>query len=211
MSKPTTTASGSSPSESRTASSTKPLSSVISAHSSVKGSPKAIREWLMSSRRDFPASRSAQPVVETVKVMKETYGPSPWNVFASSHPGSPSWRMFQGFSRGPIPTGQLYSGTWPKAGSIVDGYAFRHMWSVPRKSVKGSGFWYRPTARDWKGYTRREGESLCNQLKALFPESSGKPCPEFISQVMGWPTGWSGLKPLETAKFQRWLRLHGKS
>lgn len=29
--------------------------------------------------------------------------------------------------------------------------------------------------------------------------------------LMGWPIGWTALEPLETAKFQRWLRSHGKA
>lgn len=35
-------------------------------------------------------------------------------------------------------------------------------------------------------------------------------CPELAEWVMGWPIGWTALKPLETAKFQQWLLLHGK-
>ena len=27
--------------------------------------------------------------------------------------------------------------------------------------------------------------------------------------VMGWPMGWTELQPLETDKFQEWLRQHG--
>ena len=35
-------------------------------------------------------------------------------------------------------------------------------------------------------------------------------CPELPEWVMGWPIGWTELKPLETVRFQRWLLLHGK-
>jgi hypothetical protein len=35
-------------------------------------------------------------------------------------------------------------------------------------------------------------------------------CPELPEWVMGWPIGWTELKPLETDKFQQWLLLHGK-
>ncbi len=104
----------------------------------------------------------------------------------------------------------VFSETWPKSGMVVDMQFFHLGWQVPRKLVKESGFFFRPTARDWKGYTKREGKSLCNQLKNIFPETSGKPHPEFIEKVMGWPIGWSELKPLEMEKFQQWLDSHGK-
>jgi len=33
--------------------------------------------------------------------------------------------------------------------------------------------------------------------------------PTWVEWLMGWPLGWSDLKPLETDKFQQWLRQHG--
>jgi hypothetical protein len=35
--------------------------------------------------------------------------------------------------------------------------------------------------------------------------------PEFEELVMGWPVTWTAPMPLETARFQAWLRSHGKS
>jgi len=35
-------------------------------------------------------------------------------------------------------------------------------------------------------------------------------CPELPEWVMGWPIGWTDLKPLETDRFHQWLLLHGK-
>jgi hypothetical protein len=35
--------------------------------------------------------------------------------------------------------------------------------------------------------------------------------PMWVEWLMGWPLGWTDLKPLETDKFQRWLDEHGKS
>ena len=35
--------------------------------------------------------------------------------------------------------------------------------------------------------------------------------PTWVEWLMGWPVGWTDLKPLETAKFQAWLRSHGIS
>ena len=35
--------------------------------------------------------------------------------------------------------------------------------------------------------------------------------PPWVEWLMGWPEGWTDLKPLETDKFQKWLDAHGKS
>jgi hypothetical protein len=35
--------------------------------------------------------------------------------------------------------------------------------------------------------------------------------PVWVEWLMGWPLGWTDLKPLEMGKFQRWLDLHGMS
>jgi len=36
-------------------------------------------------------------------------------------------------------------------------------------------------------------------------------CPELPEWVMGWPIGWTELKPLEMGRFRQWLHSHGKS
>lgn len=48
------------------------------------------------------------------------------------------------------------------------------------------------------GYTMRATESRCNYLRDIFPGTSGKPHPEYYEEVMGFPTGWTELKPSET-------------
>lgn len=37
----------------------------------------------------------------------------------------------------------------------------------------------------------------------------GVPHPEFVEELMGWPIGWTDLRPLATARFRLWLRRHG--
>lgn len=32
--------------------------------------------------------------------------------------------------------------------------------------------------------------------------------PEWLESLMGWPTGWSDLKPLAMDRFRKWLHLH---
>lgn len=65
-----------------------------------------------------------------------------------------------------------------------------------------------PTARDWKGetvtanYPQGFNQSLPNQ-------AGGHLNPPWVEWLMGWPIGWTDLKPLAMAKFQRWPRSHG--
>jgi hypothetical protein len=35
--------------------------------------------------------------------------------------------------------------------------------------------------------------------------------PPWVEWLMGWPLGWTDLKPLETAKFREWQQQHGES
>jgi DNA (cytosine-5)-methyltransferase 1 len=40
-------------------------------------------------------------------------------------------------------------------------------------------------------------------------EVGGKLNPMWVEWLMGWPLGWTDLKPLETDKFRQWLNSHG--
>jgi hypothetical protein len=35
--------------------------------------------------------------------------------------------------------------------------------------------------------------------------------PEWVEWLMGWPIGWTGLKPLAMDKFHLWQQQHSKS
>ena len=102
------------------------------------------------------------------------------------------------------------SETWPAWGMTLGGDAFRLAPLVRHTCESDCSLWHTPVARDWKGYTTRSGESICNQLRAKFG-GCGYPHPEFIESLMLWPIGYSGLRPLATAKFQSWLHSHGES
>lgn len=42
-----------------------------------------------------------------------------------------------------------------------------------------------------------------------FVRAFGQPSPEVHEYLMGWPIGWSDLRPLATDKWQSWLQRHG--
>jgi hypothetical protein len=81
-----------------------------------------------------------------------------------------------------------------------------------------------PTARDHKGgyktesLIRRDGKSrafdhLPNAvLDGKGTETSGGQLnPTWVEWLMGWPLGWTDLKPLETGRFRSWQQQHGGS
>jgi DNA (cytosine-5)-methyltransferase 1 len=41
-------------------------------------------------------------------------------------------------------------------------------------------------------------------------DTSGALNPPWVEWLMGWPIGWTDLKPLAMDKFQQWQHLHGK-
>lgn len=81
--------------------------------------------------------------------------------------------------------------------------------------------WPTPRARDAQpegleaGLRRVEKYSTCGLSTAVNADPSAKKTgllnPNWTEWLMGWPIGWTGCEPLETAKFQEWLQQHGRS
>jgi hypothetical protein len=77
-----------------------------------------------------------------------------------------------------------------------------------------------PTATDYKGSPspQKVQERMAASSRGVrLPEqlarvgSVGPLNPNWVEWLMGWPIGWTDLKPLETARFQEWLQQHGIS
>lgn len=69
------------------------------------------------------------------------------------------------------------------------------------------GYLHTPTATANYSAPSMQKWPNCRAFVKVF----GQPTPESHEYLMDWPIGWSGLKPLETAKWQSWLSLHGGS
>jgi hypothetical protein len=87
---------------------------------------------------------------------------------------------------------------------------------------KGRGLWDTPCKGDAhpRAYNRNKPYHGPGQkhLQAQAYEKitphcveGGKLNPQWVEWLMGWPMGWTGLQPLETDKFQEWLRQHSPS
>ena len=70
----------------------------------------------------------------------------------------------------------------------------------------------RGTQQEWTA-KRKSGHSAQYTLNQAVRDSiqqTGKLNPVWVEWLMGWPLGWTDLKPLEMDKFQSWLQQHGE-
>ncbi len=89
----------------------------------------------------------------------------------------------------------------------------------PRPSQrKGRATWPTPVASISKGsspnaLTRRSGRSRARDRldHAVMASDHGHLNPEWVEWLMGWPIGWTDLKPLEMDRFREWQRQHSIS
>jgi hypothetical protein len=103
---------------------------------------------------------------------------------------------------------QWSSVTLPKWGMTRSGALFQHPTAERPISGTGSGLWPTPTAHNAKE-TNAPSEANRNE-PTLASRVGGHLNPMWVEWLMGWPPGWTDLKPLETAKCQSWLQQHGK-
>jgi hypothetical protein len=185
--------------------------------------------WI-SSLRDSHASLSAWPVKDSENLTPEMGGQPPSGSFARYDPDLHYWRTFQP-SLANL-THDEYSETWPRAGTMRDGVAWRLRMRVRRTSGTVSGLWptpvvsrgdyayshgkkvmklagavkfYTPVARMWKN------DVGTNRIGSLQKQAGGMLNPDWVEWLMGWPIGWTDSKPLEMGRFQLWLDCFGRS
>jgi len=97
----------------------------------------------------------------------------------------------------------LSSGTCPSWGMMQDGACWELGTSARLIKETGCGSWATPNSRDYKGIPGWKNQ------KSLPKDVGGIPNPTWIEWLMGWPVGWTDLKPLETDRFQQWQQQHG--
>jgi len=131
-----------------------------------------------------------------------------------------------------------YSETWPRAGLMLNGVCYPQPNAERRISAIESGFmlptpntlnhkdsgilgrdwggdllaasklWPTPAARDWKDANYPSEHN--RHTPPLEVHAGGKLNPMWVEWLMGWPLGWTDLKPLEMDKFQQWWQQHGE-
>lgn len=91
-----------------------------------------------------------------------------------------------------------------KTGTLRD----RLDYAAERGATK-SNTYATPQARDYRTGQTDQWEDP-ERTRNLNDQVGGQLNPTWVEWLMGWPLGWTDLKPLETDKFQRWLELHGR-
>jgi len=104
--------------------------------------------------------------------------------------------------------------TLPKWGMTVNGLLWERPMLEPITRETEFGLWATPTRCDYKGCT---GTANFQSRKKQFQDLTGGqvtgtiyPNPTTYEAMMGWPLGWTDLKPLVTDKCRSALQRHGK-
>jgi hypothetical protein len=176
-----------------------------------------VDEWILSLPVSLVSRGAEQPESNQESSTSETFGLTQSESFAKLDRNSSCWRTYQIclFTRIQI----KFSETWPRAGLIVNGAAFRLPQSVPITSGIGCGYWPTPSSRDHKGTSsaswRRDNQTpdtlpdaVARQL-GIPIDQSGVVNPIFVESLMQFPIMWTDLAPLAMHKFREWLGLHG--
>jgi DNA (cytosine-5)-methyltransferase 1 len=126
------------------------------------------------------------------------------------------------------------SGLWPTPTTPNGGRSVKHVtdWRSDRTAYHNGKkvqvdlnaavrMWPTPTATDYKGAPTGEtlqarmemtrGVRLCEEVARGQQTPRMTLNPAWVEWLMGWPIGWTDLKPLVTVKFQQWLHAHGRS
>ena len=90
-----------------------------------------------------------------------------------------------------------------KLAGFDGGTSTRRTWLTP-KCHSGGGQMERQT----KGGGLRKLE---DQISQELGRNTGALNPDWVEWLMGWPLGWTDLKPLATDRFRQWQHSHGIS
>jgi len=135
-----------------------------------------------------PASRSASPALSSAPLTTGGDGPGCVTSYARYDPGTCSWRTSQLSFETPMPSGGS-SVTFTDSGSMRDGMLSQRAPLVQHIHGDGCSLWRTPVARDYRGWTHRYSESICNQLRRLHG-GTGRPNPVWLGWLMGFPGDW---------------------
>lgn len=173
------------------------------------------QEKSMSSQVDFPV-RTFQPQerVMDLKVNDLECGQKWRASFTRYNHDSSLWKTHQCSLLGDL---DEFSETWPQWGLMQDGECWELTLQDLTTSETESGLLPTVLATDWKGGTtaarQDNGKLRFDQWRDYVKLKHGLtyPHPTHSELRMGWPQGWTDLKPLETDKFQVWRQQHGES
>ena len=137
--------------------------------------------------------------------------------FARWDQDSSSWKIAQCLL---LEDSQLYLGTWPRWGLMRDGVCLAQKPLVLNTNATECGSWGTPTtSQDFKPVRALAPSEANGTHGKILVGSIGKEHPHLIGRylkplvteyLMGWPIGWTDLKPLAMVKCQSWQQQHGE-
>ena len=207
---------------SKTGTSKKPPSSETFVTSSSPVQLKNTGDLLTWLRRDSHARTSRLSVKELEsRANTPGYGKKLPKSFASLDRNTLSWKTRQHLLTGGLET---FSETWPEWGLMLDGECYQANNLAPHTSGNESGLLRTCMASDgmaWKKTKKNDVQGTISKVLGRggtyrliyafqWKQYSITQAAAFYETMMGWPKGWTDCVPLETAKFQSWLRAHGR-
>ena len=187
--------------------------------------------WLTSLPQDFHANRFQSQEKDQEKKMLGICGQKQLNVFALYDQNTHCWKTSQGSFNQII--SEEFSETWPNQGMMQLGLCWELPTSVQTTKEKDCGYWPTPDysargARSAEGMTKGHQVNLADAVRhwatptvkgnynrkglsktsgdGLSTQVGGKLNPPWVEWLMGWPIGYTDLKPLAMDKFlSQWL------
>ena len=147
-----------------------------------------------------------QEKVQDLTEKGQDFGEKWQGSFTKYSPDSCSWKTHQCSFLGDL---DEFSETWPRWGSMRTGECYQLPMSEQNINETEYGLWPTPTTPSGGGNCGGSG-AYKNAIKngTHIPHSIN---PSLYEWLMGWPIGWTDLKPLETDKFHFALQQHGES
>lgn len=147
---------------------------------------------------------------------KADYGERCLESFAKWNQNGFLWKMSQALL---FEESTEFSGTWPQWGLMLDGECWVAKKLESPCEEDECGLWRPATSVDscGRGYHGKLSGKFWLALPGQICKYLGLPvqCPQtglimpwVYEELMGWPTGWTALEPLEMVKIQDWQLLH---
>jgi hypothetical protein len=176
-------------------------SGMMSAHST----ENLGEEKLMSSVEDSLVQTSALQGLEMESMVQNlAYTRKCSESFAKWDADLFSWKTHQLSLFGGL---EQFSEIWPQWGMMLNGECWEPI-VLAQTIIDPDGGWLpTPTCADSKNAGGRQNQYDLSKHARV---TTGKRLSVHYSEwTMGWPIGWTDLKPLETDKFQLWRQQHG--
>ncbi len=167
--------------------------------------------WFLAG---FPAKTSAQPARALESTESEAECGRTWREsFARWDRGTSLWKTPPSLL---AEDSTEFSGIWPRWGMMRGGECSERTMPEHLTRETASGLWLTPQANeDACGTPAGKMQKMLGndpRIQGTTPEEWGRGTlnPTWVEWLMGWPLGYTDLKPLGTDKFPQWQHSHGR-